>query len=167
MTDQPQGRAGQMRHDLLVIGWIEHLDFPQLGLQQIKVKVDTGARTSALHATAIATFFRDQTEWVRFIVPLAPGMQGISAEAPVHDRREIRNTSGVAEERITIRTRMRLAGRVWTIPVSLADRSEMRLPMILGRTALKGHNIAVHTRRANLTRSMGHSGSLTGPKDMP
>jgi hypothetical protein len=152
MADTGKAAPGATRRPLLVIGWIEHLDLPQLGLLQIKVKVDTGARTSALHATAIQTFFRDGAEWVRFHVPLGTDDPGTSVEAQVHDRREIKNTSGIPEERITIRTRMRLAGRVWTIPVSLADRSEMRFPMIIGRTALKGHNIAVHTRRANLTR---------------
>lgn len=150
---------------MLVIGWIEHLDLPQLGLLNIKVKVDTGARTSALHATAIQTFFRDRTEWVRFVVPVEEDDPGTYVEARVHDRREIKNTSGIPEERITIRTQMRLAGRVWTIPVSLADRSEMRFPMIIGRTALKGHNIAVHTRRANLIRSMGLADSDTDPKE--
>lgn len=161
--DQTQARP---KRDLLIIGWIEHLDLPQLGLTQIKVKVDTGARTSALHATYIYTFWRDGIEWVRFVVPLDDSENGPEVEAPVHDRRIIKNTSGMSEERITIRTKMRLAGRSWTIPVSLTDRSDMRLPMILGRTALKGHNIAVHTRRANLTRAMGHNCPFAGREDI-
>ena len=72
-------------------------------------------------------------------------------ETPVYDRRPIKNTSGVPEERIIIRTKLRLIDRSWDISVSLADRSNMRFPMIVGRSALKNHNIAVHTRRANLT----------------
>ena len=150
----------------MIIGWIEHLDLPQLGLTQIKVKVDTGARTSALHASCISTSRRDGIEWVRFVVPMGDSDDGREVEAPMHDRRMIRNTSGIAEERITIRTTMRLAGRSWTIPVSLTDRSNMRLPMIVGRTALRGHNIAVHTRRANLTRAMGHNRHLAGREDI-
>jgi hypothetical protein len=74
-------------------------------------------------------------------------------EFPVHDRREIKNTSGIAEERVVIRTRLRLGTKSWLVPVSLTDRKVMRFPMIVGRTALKSRNIAVHTRRAKLTRS--------------
>lgn len=162
-----QGEAAtKPTRDLLIIGWIEHLDLPQLGLTQIKVKVDTGARTSALHATHIETFARDGTEWVRFVVPIDDTAPGQKVEAPVHDRRTIKNTSGIAEERITIRTKMQLAGQTWTIPVALSDRSEMRLPMILGRTALKDRNIAVHTRRANLTRALGHSRPVEGRENV-
>ena len=69
----------------------------------------------------------------------------------MHDERAIKNTSGVPEDRIIIRTRLQLTERSWAVSVSLADRSNMRFPMIVGRTALKENNIAVHTRRANLT----------------
>lgn len=138
--------------ELLVIGWMEHLDLPELGLHQLKAKIDTGARTSALHATGIENFERDGAEWVRFFVQPDDGAADVPVEARVHDRRHIKNTSGIPEERIIIRTRLKLIDRSWMISVSLTDRSNMRFPMIVGRTALKNHNIAVHTRRANLTR---------------
>jgi hypothetical protein len=137
--------------DLLVIGWMEHLDLPLLGLRQIKAKIDTGARTSALHATRIETFKHEAADWVRFQVQVDEKSPELWAEAPIHDRREIKNTSGIPEERIVIRTKLKLIDRSWMISVSLTDRSKMRFPMIVGRTALRNHNIAVHTRRANLT----------------
>jgi len=141
------------KRDLLVIGWIEHIDLPALDLHDLRTKIDTGARTSALHATQIETFDRDGAEWVRFRVELDRTHSTDLIEAPVHERRHIKNTSGVPEERIVIRTRFRIADRTWTISVSLTDRSNMRFAMIVGRSALKNHNIAVHTRRANLARN--------------
>lgn len=145
------GNLKKPKTDLLVIGWVEHLALPQIGLMNIRAKVDTGARTSALHATKIETFMDDDVEMVRFLVQLHEDHPAIAVETEVYDRREIKNTSGIPEERIVIRTRLKLTDRSWPISVSLSDRSNMRFPMIVGRSALKKHNIAVHTRRANLT----------------
>ncbi len=143
-------KPAKRRPDPLIIGWIEHLDLPELGLLQIKAKIDTGARTSALHADGIEPFMRDGAEWVRFLAQTDDDAPEQWVETPIHDRRAIKNTSGIPEERIIIRTRLKMAARSWVIPVSLTDRSNMRFPIIVGRTALKHHNIAVHTRRANL-----------------
>lgn len=139
--------------ELLVIGWMEHLDLPDLDVRRLKAKIDTGARTSALHATDIEVFDKDGVEWVRFQTQVSDDAPTHWVECPVYDRREIKNTSGVPVERIVIRTRLKLTDRTWPISVSLTDRSKMTFPMIIGRTALKKHNIAVHTRRANLTSS--------------
>lgn len=141
--------------DLLVIGWMEHLGLPTLGIERLKAKIDTGARTSALDATDIQTYQKDGAEWVRFQVKVDEELPEIWIETPVYDRRPIKNTSGVPEERIVIRTLLRLGGQSWPISVSLADRKNMRFPMIVGRSALKNRNIAVHTRRANLTSVSG------------
>lgn len=149
MTKHPKSRA--KKPDLLVIGWMEHLDLPELELRKVKAKIDTGARTSALHAENIETFVREGARWVRFQTRNSHTAPLRWAEAPKHELRAIKNTSGVPEERIIIRTKLRLIDRSWTISVSLADRTNMRFPMIVGRSALKNHNIAVHTRRANLT----------------
>ncbi|WP_106745409.1 ATP-dependent zinc protease family protein [Yoonia maritima] len=143
------------KRELLVIGWMEHLDLPELGLNQIKAKIDTGARTSALHAIGIEPFDQDGEDWVRFQVQLDERAPLLWVEAKIHDRREIKNTSGISEERIVIQTLLKLTDRSWPIAVSLTDRTKMTFPMIVGRTALKNHNIAVHTRRANLIRKLG------------
>lgn len=143
------------KRELLVIGWMEHLDLPELGLNQIKAKIDTGARTSALHAIGIEPFVQDGENWVRFQVQIDEYAPLLWVEARIHDRRQIKNTSGIPEERIVIRTLLKLTNRSWPISVSLTDRTRMTFPMIVGRTALKHHNVAVHTRRANLTRKLG------------
>lgn len=137
--------------NLLVIGWMEHLSLPDIGLMRLEAKIDTGARTSALHATQIETFSRDGNDWVRFQAQVNETAPMIWVETPIYDVRDIKNTSGIPEERIIIRTRLHLTDRSWKIAISLSDRSNMRFPMIVGRTALRKHNIAVHTKRTYLT----------------
>ena len=147
----PHLKVKKPKPDLSVVGWMEYIALPELGLDHIKAKFDTGARTSALHATEITTFTRDGVEWVRFCVQLDVDAPDVQLEQTVYDTRHIKNTSGEPEERIVIRTPVMIAGRTWPITVSLSDRSNMRLPMIVGRTALKKQNIAVHTRKTKLT----------------
>lgn len=137
---------------LSVIGWVEHIALPELDLPRVKAKVDTGARTSALHTAELQLFEQDELEMVRFHLRLKNTDPERWFEAAVHGRRMIKNTGGVPEERIIIRTPIVLAGRKWMIDVSLANRANMRLPMIVGRSALKGQNIAVHPGRSKLAR---------------
>ncbi|CTQ33482.1 ATP-dependent zinc protease family protein [Jannaschia rubra] len=139
-----------MPKELIVVGWMERVSLPGLGLHDIKAKVDTGARTSALHADRIETFERDGARWVRFRVQHDGTKGRVVTEHPVHDIRSIKNTSGVPEDRIVIRTDLLIAGHRWRIDLSLADRANMRSAMIVGRTALSAHNVAVHTRRVKL-----------------
>lgn len=136
---------------LKVIGWIEHVDLPELNLHRIKAKIDTGARTSALHTAQMHVFERNGLSMVRFHVQIKHTDPERWFEANVFDTRQIKNTSGIPEERIVIRTPLKIAGKSWPIEVSLTDRTNMRLPMIVGRTALKGRNIAVHARKTNLS----------------
>jgi hypothetical protein len=130
------------------IGWREDVALPELGIARLKAKVDTGARTSALHASDIETFERDGRAWVAFRVP-GEARHPVH-RAPVHDAREIRNTSGVPERRLVIRTTLVLGPDRWPIEVSLADRTEMSFDMILGRTAIRGRRIVVNPGRSFL-----------------
>ena len=139
---------------MLTIGWQERVDLPLLGLTGLMAKIDTGARTSALHATDIAEFERDGAPWVRFHSRFDDDTRDIDVETPVHDRRLITNTSGVPELRIVIRTRFRIARRAWTIDVSLAERTEMSFRMIVGRSALRGHSVLVDPGRRHLTAGL-------------
>ena len=135
---------------MIVVGWTERVGLPDLGLTDLKAKIDTGARTSALHADRIERFEKDGAPWVRFRVRHDAAQARVTLEHPVRDVRAIKNTSGVPEERIVIRTPLLIAGHRWLIDLSLTDRSNMRLAMIVGRTALARHNVAVHTRRVNV-----------------
>lgn len=136
-----------------LFGWMEYIGLPELGLDQVKAKLDTGARTSAIHAENIELFDHDGVEWVRFqTLPDwdNPKVGFRTVEAPVVHIREIKNTSGIPEERLVVKTLARFGNRTWKIDVSLADRTNMTFPMIIGRAALKNHAIAVHTRKTFL-----------------
>ena len=141
---------------LLVIGWHECISLPELGLQDFAVKVDTGAKTTALHADDIETFHKGSIKWVRFRSPDIPGTPPRTCEFPVFTKRDITNTSGAAVTRIVIRTPMILAGRKWKIDISLTDRGTMRFPLILGRRALRRKNIVVHPGRSYLVSKKPH-----------
>lgn len=136
---------------MLIIGWQERVDLPLLGLTRLKAKIDTGARTSALHATDIVTFEREGRSWVRFHTRFDDDARDTDVETPIHDRRAVRNTSGIPEERIVIRTRFRIAHHLWRIDLSLTERTEMKFRMIVGRSALRRHPIVVHPGKRYLT----------------
>lgn len=122
----------------LRLGWEEWLALPDLGLPALKVKVDTGARTSALHATQIETFGRAEKPQVRFTVQPIPGREDleIPCSADLVDRREVTSSNGDTEMRNVIRTTVLIDGQSWPIEVTLTDRRGMQSHMLLGRQAL-------------------------------
>lgn len=121
------------------LGWREWLSLPQLGIVAVRAKVDTGARSSALHVLDQEVFERDGREYVRFVLDTGmPGATAQPAEAAVLDRRRVTDSGGHQTERIFIRTRLRLAGLEWPAEVNLTQRRNMLFPMLLGRTALAG-----------------------------
>lgn len=122
-----------------MIGWREWVAMPQLGIDKIKAKVDTGARTSALHAWAIEPFERDGAPWVRFkLHPLQRNNRmAMDCEAAVVDRRAVRNTGGKAEMRYVIETGVTLGNVSWAIEVTLTNRDKMGFRLLLGRSAVK------------------------------
>lgn len=126
----------------VVLGWREWLALPDLGIRGIRAKVDTGARSSALHVDALETTFRGDVEWVRFHLG-ADGVfdslrDGEWAEAPVLDRRMVTDSGGHRTERIFVLTTLCLAGESWPIEINLSQRRNMLFPMLLGRTAMAG-----------------------------
>lgn len=123
----------------LTIGWREWVLLPDFEAVQIKAKVDTGARSSSLHAFDIVPFHQDGALWVRFnIHPLqrrkAPCL---NVAAAVIDQRLVRSSSGDLSERYVIRTRITLLGSTWPIELTLANRDEMGFRMLLGREAFR------------------------------
>ncbi len=136
-----------------IVGWREYLDLPDLGLTRIKAKVDTGARTSTLHALDIEHFREDGRERVRFLVHpqhRADELEVICT-ADVVDRRGVRSSIGHRQHRVVIETTLALSAElVWPIEVTLTSRSDMRFRMLLGRTALRGHML-VDPGRSYLT----------------
>lgn len=147
----PKSAVKRVKKPPLVIGWREIVSLPDLGLMEFKSKIDTGARTTALHAENIETFRRKGTDWVRFTPPDLGHAAPQECEAKILTLRAVKNTSGVPEERIIIRTHLHVEKRNFLIDVSLADRTEMAFPMIIGRTALKNHRLLVNCSRSWLT----------------
>ncbi len=125
--------------DLPVIGWREWVGLPDMGIKAIKVKVDTGARSSSLHAFDMQKFSRDGVSWVRFqIHPVQRSSdQAVTVEAPVFAFRSVRSSSGKAAVRPVIITRVLLLGVAWPIELTLANRDEMGFRMLLGRQACR------------------------------
>lgn len=134
----------------MIIGWREYIALPDLGLTRLHAKIDTGARTSSLHAMQIKPFRRDDADWVRFHIPHHSGLKARDCEAPLIDERAVKNTSGKPESRLVISTMLVIGRRRWHIDVTLADRGGMTMPIILGRTAIRRHGILVDPGRSNL-----------------
>lgn len=128
-----------MRRPKPVIGWREWLSLPELGIERIKVKVDTGARTSALHAFGISTEQRGDELWIRFEVhPQQRSKRAIvKCKARVVDHRAVRDSGGREHERYVIETKARLGDTEWPIEVTLTSRDTMGFRMLLGRTAVR------------------------------
>ncbi len=120
------------------LGWREWIALPELGIPALKAKLDTGARTSALHAFYVETFNQDR--WVRFgIHPLQRRVEPvIHCEAELIDRRVVTDSGGHREQRYVIQTPFRLGEHVQPIEITLTDREGMLFRMLLGRTALSG-----------------------------
>jgi hypothetical protein len=126
---------------MLLLGWREWISLPELGLSLIKAKIDTGARTSTLHAFYVDSFRRRGERYVRFGVhPLQKRTDVvIHGEALVVDQRRVTDSGGHREDRFVIRTRLVLSGHDWPIEVTLTNRETMLFRMLLGRTALARH----------------------------
>jgi ribosomal protein S6--L-glutamate ligase len=141
----------------LVLGWEEWIALPSLGLGAIKAKIDTGAKTSALHAEAIEQFGTISAPRARFVIRPAPRRPEIAVicTAPIIDRRSITSSNGIPEERFVISADIAVAGRVWPIEISLSDRREMHYRMLLGRQALTAAGILIDPGQSFVQPKLG------------
>lgn len=132
--------ASMLKQPDFMMGWREWLALPDLGLPAIKAKIDTGARTSALHAFEVERFKRRSKEYVRF--SMHPLQQNenlvVRCEARLMDERAVTDSGGHQEQRYVIETDVVVANRRWPIELTLTNRDNMRFRMLLGRVAM--HN---------------------------
>ncbi len=125
---------------LLVLGQNEWLSLPGLGIGLIDAKLDTGARSSVLHAEQVIPFEKRGKPWVRFICRpwIGEDSPGVPCEAKVTDQREVRSSNGEVEVRWFIRQKVAHGAVSWKVEMSLTNRHRMRHRMLLGRSALAG-----------------------------
>lgn len=155
----------QNHSDLTILGWEEWVSLPELGLPAIVAKIDTGAKTAALHATAIEPFGSERRPYVRFKVHPVPDKPEIeiNCSAKVVDRREITSSNGETELRYVIETNVRIGEETWPIEVSLTNRDSMHYKMLLGRRAI-GDDMIVDPNRRNLQQRLSFDAYATVKK---
>lgn len=125
---------------LPTIGWREWVSLPDLAVPPIKAKVDTGARTSSLHAFDLREVVRDGQAYVRFVIhpEQRRSEPAIEVELPLVTRRPVRDSGGREESRPVVVTTIELLGRTWPIELTLTRRDAMGFRMLLGRQAIRG-----------------------------
>lgn len=129
-----------MLQNKVILGSEEWCSFPELGIPTIKARVDSGAKTSAMHAINIAPFIKNDASWVKFdINPIQNNTKTIiHCEAPLVDKRVVKSSSGFREQRYVIQTSLKIGDAKWPIEMTLTNRDSMGFRMLLGREAMSG-----------------------------
>lgn len=132
-------RPQRRRKFIPALGWCERVGFPALGIVAIKAKIDTGARTTALHAYDLEPFKKEGRTWVRFTVHPDGTAKGTTQTciARVIDKRHVADTSGRRERRYVIETTLCIGDQLWPVELTLTQRSYMRFDCLIGRTAIR------------------------------
>jgi ribosomal protein S6--L-glutamate ligase len=130
----------QMPQNKIILGSEEWCSFPDLGIPAIKARVDSGAKTSALHAVNIVPFIKNDTNWVKFdINPIQNNLRTVKhCEALLIDKRIVKSSSGYREQRFVIQTTITIGDTNWNIEMTLTNRDSMGFRMLLGREAMSG-----------------------------
>ncbi|MBX2840016.1 MAG: ATP-dependent zinc protease [Gammaproteobacteria bacterium] len=121
------------------LGWREWVSMPDLDVPAIKAKIDTGARTSAIHAFDLEPFLRGEEKWIRFkVLPIQNAEDVVrQCEARIVDNRQITDSGGHQQHRVVVETTLILGGITKKIELTLTERSSMMFRLLIGRTALQ------------------------------
>lgn len=139
-----------------ILGRIEQVNLPEWDFYDLDAKIDTGAFTSSLHCHHLDTFSKNDQNWIRFFLldPEHSSYNDKMLEMPLWDRREVKSSNGVSELRFFVKTNIELFGDRYSIELSLADRSAMKYPLLLGRKFLKKGPFLVDITKKNLSLKM-------------
>jgi hypothetical protein len=144
-SKKPARAHGRSR---VLAGWREYIALPALGIGPLVAKLDTGARSAALHAENIEIYQKDGHRRIRFDVPLSSHSKAVkSCDLVLSDQRRVKNTSGGSELRQVVETELRLGDVSWPAQITLTNRTDMGVPMLLGRNTIKGRFL-VHPGRS-------------------
>lgn len=133
-------RSEPKKNSPRLVGWREWVAFPDLGIEAVKAKLDTGALTSALHAWDVTPFTKGGEDWIRFVVypDQRHKSNPITSEARIKDRRRITNSGGRSEMRYVIETVIQADHETWRIELGLTNRDDMGFRLLIGREAMRG-----------------------------
>ncbi|WP_089233643.1 ATP-dependent zinc protease family protein [Tropicimonas sediminicola] len=131
-----------------MIGWRETVSLPDLGLMTFRAKIDTGALTTALHASGISRIEVGGKPWVEFLPDHGSLVDTSLCRLPILHSRKITNTSGIPDERYIVATTLQIGEHRARIEVSLADRTDMTFPIIIGRSAMRLMRLTVDPARS-------------------
>ena len=120
-----------------IVGWRELVALPELGLRHLPAKIDSGARTSSLHAEVLEQFERDGEKFVRFAVDFPQQKVRQVCEAVHVDIRGITSSNGETQKRFVIKTPLTIGSETFRVEISLANRADMKFPMLVGRSSLR------------------------------
>lgn len=152
----PSKKRRQAPKDREIAGWREYVVLPQLGIGPLVAKLDTGARSAALHAENIRVYERDGHHRIRFDVPVSSDSRQVkTCDLELHAERLVKNPGGAKELRRVVETDLRLGGQVWLTQITLTNRTDMGVPMLLGRATIKGRFLVHPGRSFVLSRSIG------------
>jgi hypothetical protein len=152
-------------NELVTVGWREWVSLPELGLSMVKAKIDTGARTSSLHAFEVRDFEEDGVHRVEFKMhPLQlDNSTVVVCVADIIDERVVSDSGGHREKRFVIATPVHIGEHTWDIEINLTSRDDMRFRMLVGRTALGGRAI-VDPARSYLVGKKRRKGKIRSGK---
>lgn len=144
-------------NDKMLIGSIEVCDLPDIGIKDLQVRVDTGAKTSSLHVDHLEKFTKNGKPWVRFdIHPDVYDIEKVTGcESALHDVRSIKSSNGVSEERYVIKTLIGFGEQSWPIEITLTNRADMSYLMLLGRQGM-GDRVLVDPSKTFLLAKKTH-----------
>ena len=152
-------RKKKIVHPSIIIGWKEWIGLPDLGIPAVKAKIDTGARTSSLHVFNLEEFVANNRRMVRFgIHPLQRRKDILRyCEAPVLEKRRVKDSGGHIEKRYVIRTTAVMGAVSWPIDITLTNRDPMLFRMLLGRKAVENRFLLNPGRSYMTGRSLAKS----------